>query len=431
MVAAGATGGSALGATPVAARDPGGRIARPARGTIAAAPDPGGHVSHPVSGTRAVALSPGRRISPPVRGERITFGNVTCAPHWQAPNPGLDHFALVNQSSHRATIYLFHADSGTIVGQITSSRPGTVRGLSVRLSPGSYTWGCDLDGLPRHVSDAARVSVHGQLGGSGPPVVPVQTDELAAPIQAYRTYVAGRLRTLQAQIAAVVSSLAVRDRGGAESAWLTAHLTWLQIGQDDGAYGAFGELGRAIDGTAAGLDGGTSSPEFTGFHKLELDLWLRDDLTAAATDAARLASLIDALAHRKLASELPTSQAGLVNWTLRSHEILEDALRDSLSGDDDYGSGTDLASVTADVAATREMLSLLAPLIVPRSPYLVGTAERQLMTLFETAETTRADSRWVAVSALTLPQRERVDGAAGAALETLAPVPDLLRIGNT
>jgi hypothetical protein len=30
---------------------------------------------------------------------------------------------------------------------------------------------------------------------------------------------------------------------------LTAHLTWLKIGQDDGAYGAFGELGRAIDGT--------------------------------------------------------------------------------------------------------------------------------------------------------------------------------------
>jgi iron uptake system EfeUOB component EfeO/EfeM len=347
------------------------------------------------------------------------------------PIPDSTTSRVVNDSSHRATIYLFHADSGAIVGRITGSRPGTVRELSVRLSPGSYTWGCDLDGLPRHVSDAARVPVHGQVGGSGPPVVPVQTGELGAPMQAYRTYVAGRLRNLQTQVATVVSSVAARDLGSSESAWLTARLTWLEIGQDDGAYGAFGELGREIDGTAAGLEGGTSSPAFTGFHKLELDLWTRDDMTAAATDAARLASLIHKVGYRRLASELPTSQAGLVNWTLRGHEILEDALRDSLSGDDDYGSGTDLASVTADVAATREVLSLLAPLIVPRAPHLVGTAQRQLTTLIHTVDATRADGRWLAISALTLIQRERVDGAAGAVLETLAPVPDLLRIGNT
>ena len=381
--------------------------------------------------TPALGRHPSGRVSRPVRGERITFGNVTCAPHWQAPNPGLDHFALVNRSSHSATIYLFHADSGAIVGQIAGSRPGTVRELSVRLSPGSYAWGCDLDGLPRHVSDAARVPVHRQVGGSGPPVVPVQTGELVGPMQAYRTYVAGRLRTLRTQIAAIVSSVAARDLGSAESAWLTAHLTWLEIGQDDGAYGAFGELGREIDGTSAGLDGGTSSPAFTGFHKLELDLWMRDDMTAAGVDVARLASLIGELAHRRLAGELPTSQPGLVNWTLRSHEILEDALRDSLSGDDDYGSGTDLASVAADVAATREVLSLLAPLIVPRAPFLVGTAQRQLTTLIRAVQATREGGRWLAVSALTLTQREQIDGAAGAALETLAPVPDLLKIGNT
>jgi hypothetical protein len=37
----------------------------------------------------------------------------------------------------------------------------------------------------------------------------------------------------------------------------------------------------------------------------------------------------------------------------------------------------------------------------------------------------------VAITALPRPMRERVDGAVDAALETLAPVPDLLRIGNT
>ena len=73
---------------------------------------------------------------------------------------------------------------------------------------------------------------------------------------------------------------------------MTAHLAWLDIGQDDGAYGCFGALGGEIDGTAAGLVGGTASPQFTGFHKIELDLWTDGNLTAAAADTATLQQLV-------------------------------------------------------------------------------------------------------------------------------------------
>ena len=41
---------------------------------------------------------------------------------------------------------------------------------------------------------------------------------------------------------------------------------------------------------------------------------------------------------------------------LRPHEIFEDANRDTLSGEDEYGSGTALASLTADVAADRVLV---------------------------------------------------------------------------
>ena len=71
------------------------------------------------------------------------------------------------------------------------------------------------------------------------------------------------------------------EPAAAEAAWLTAHLTWLQIGQDDGAYGAFGELGRRSTAPRPASSEATASPSFTGFHKLELDLWTRDDLAAA------------------------------------------------------------------------------------------------------------------------------------------------------
>jgi high-affinity iron transporter len=261
-----------------------------------------------------------------------------------------------------------------------------------------------------------------------PDPVPVLALELHAPMTAYRTYVRGLLARLQVQLGTLSERLAAGDVAGAQSAWMAAHLSWLRIGQDDGAYGAFGDIGRQIDGTAAGLVDGTADPAFTGFHKVELDLWTHHDLAAATADTATLARLVRQLASRPLSDALPMNPTGLSTWTLRAHEILEDALRDSLSGDDEYGSGTALASVTADVAATREMLTLLAPALDPRAPRVVGRARRQLVAVDRALQATRVDGDWMAVDRVPRPARQRVDGAVGAVLETLAPIPNVLQV---
>jgi high-affinity iron transporter len=361
--------------------------------------------------------------------ERITFGNVTCAPGWAAPNPGRDTFVVANGSDRTATVYLYRADSGRIVATLTGLKSGTSRRLTAVLSPGPYAWACDLAGYPVHDSEAQKVTGHRQAGGTGPVVIPVQPDELVGPLRTYRSYVAGKLATLATQVATLQSAVDGGSLAAAESDWLTAHLTWLSIGQDDGAYGAFGDLGRQIDGTAAGLVGGVASPEFTGFHKVELDLWTRDDLRAAQIDASELVALVTTLSRLQLSATLPATKLGLTNWTLRPHEVLEDALRDSLTGDDDYGSHTDLDSIAADVSVTRYLLGVLAPLLQPRAPQLVGAA-RQELTYLDAVISSSADDG-VAIAALPRLERERVDAATDGALETLSRVPDLLRIGNT
>jgi hypothetical protein len=61
-------------------------------------------------------------------------------------------------------------------------------------------------------------------------------------MMSYRTYVRQLLGTLQNQLGTLSARLTAGDVGGARSAWLAAHLSWLRIGQDDGAYGAFGDI---------------------------------------------------------------------------------------------------------------------------------------------------------------------------------------------
>jgi hypothetical protein len=246
------------------------------------------------------------------------------------------------------------------------------------------------------------------------------------PLSTYRTYVARQLSMVQVDLNTLAGAIGAGNLAEAESDWSTAHLAWLDIGQDDGAYSCFGDLGGDIDGTAAGLVGGAASPQFTGFHKVELDLWTYRNLSAAAADTATLQQLVETLVAIPLATELPTTDAGVASWVLRPHEVLEDALRDTLTGDDDYGSGTGLASITADVSATRELLTLLAPVLDPLAPDLIARANGQLSAVLAAVDQTESNGTWVAVGNLPTVARGGVDAAVDAALETLAPIPDLL-----
>lgn len=277
---------------------------------------------------------------------------------------------------------------------------------------------------PRH-DHGQRVSSHQR------PSPPIDAEAARQPLRLYRVYVKKQLSRLQPQLQTLDDAITSADVDAAKTAWTAARRTYLTIGQDNDAYGAFGELGARIDGTAAGLKHGTADPKFTGFHKVELDLWRTGDLSMASNDAARLTKSVKTLADRPLQPMLPANKGSESDWILRSHEILEDAIRDSLSGNDDYGSGTTMSSVTADVRATRQILVLLTPLIVPRAPHLLGHADKRLHRLATLARGTKQDGAWVPLSALGRPQREAINAAAGAAAETLAPVPDLLRIGNT
>jgi hypothetical protein len=248
----------------------------------------------------------------------------------------------------------------------------------------------------------------------------------SGPLAEYSGYVETELHSLQTELASLQSAVDSGNVTAAQSSWLTAHLTWLQIGQDDGAYGAFGALGGEIDGTAAGHPLGTSDPKFTGFHRIEYDLWTTHNLAAAQTDTTALNSLVTQLVSKPLSDYLPATTIGFANWLLRPHEILEDAIRDTLTGDDDYGSGTGIASLTADIAAIRELLGLLAPVLNPVAPGLVGHVREELSALLSTADASRSNGQWVGVAELPAVERQQIDADAGAAAELLAPVPDLL-----
>jgi high-affinity iron transporter len=212
---------------------------------------------------------------------------------------------------------------------------------------------------------------------------------------------------------------------GARRSWLAAQLDWERVGA---SYDSFGDAGVAVDGLPDGLPGGAGDKNFTGLHRLEYGLW-------HGQAAASLLPVVNRLARDVAAVRTNLTSADIAgdptNLPLRAHEILEDALRDHLSGIDDQGGGAAYAETYADLQATRAVLEQLSPLISARAPKLLPAARAQLDALQQALLSARVGGQWQSLSATPLAARQRVNAAIGALLETLSSVPDLLEIPPT
>jgi high-affinity iron transporter len=349
----------------------------------------------------------------------VTVTRAGCARDWAAAGAGTQTFTVTNQSGLAGEITLVDA-SGAIAGEIETLGPGTSAPLTATLGNGTYTFECRMGS--QAVTSSQPVQVTATTKGTGPVAVkPVTVAELAGPNQRYQAYAAAQLAGLAQAVARIQADLRRDDRAAAERDWLTAQLDWERVGA---SYNSFGDLGAAVDG----LPGGAGDTNVTGLHRLEYGLWHGQSAAELLPVTAALARDVASVRRSLASDDLAGDPASL---PVRAHEILEDALRDHLSGMDDEGGGAAYAQTYADLQVTREVLGYLAPLITARQPGLVATVNSQLDTLQRVLLATQANGNWRSPPTAPRSAREDADSAIGVLLESLATVPDLLEIPPT
>jgi iron uptake system component EfeO len=363
-------------------------------------------------------------------GTAITISAGGCGQGWAHPHTGLQTFQLHNASSGAAVVYLINPVRGSldpdsvsapVYAEVEGLGPGTTTPMQVEIGSGAYAFECELQHYGAIIGPI--VQLPGNVRGT-PGILSVTYNNLAGPRSSpaaqYRDYVSAGLDTLVSQTDALLADVRGGNLAAARQAWLTAHLTYERLGA---AYGTFGDFDTEIDGRADGLPGGVSSPGFTGFYRVEYGLW-------HGQPAAELTGPVRQLDHdvRALRTNFPHLQLVLSDLGLRTHEILENALQFQLTGHDDYGSGTTLATTLANIAGTRELLQVLHLLLVPRYSGLpqVSFWLNRLQTLILAAR--HPDGSWTAVSQLGTAQREQIDAAASQALQVLAPIAAIFEV---
>jgi high-affinity iron transporter len=264
------------------------------------------------------------------------------------------------------------------------------------------------------------IDANGQLASDLSPIAPSAFD---APIAAYRRYAEGWAARLAVALPSLRGTLAGGGRAASERAWAVAYSDYLHLGA---VYGLLpGTLDARIDGMPhqlPGAPGDGQGSSFSGLHRIEYGLWTGASPRSLVPWATQLER--DVVTLRRV---LPSVAIDPLDYTLRAHEILEDAQRDLLSGTDVQWSGAGVLGTAAGLAATQEVIATLTPLLQGRDSAL-GEAESWLPRLQAVLNRLRADHHgsYPSLGQLTTAEHEQLDGTMDGTLAALSLVPGTL-----
>jgi len=351
-------------------------------------------------------------------GDVISFSASSCGGRWHLPGPGWHTFQIYNAGTSGAEIDLINPANGAEYAEITDSGPGTTTPMSLDVGSGKYAFLCEFAEVDPVTGPTVTVAGHAR---GTPAILPITFNDLIPLAKRYQNETETALKVLAGETGTLAAAVRGGNLAAARRDWLTAHLQYETLGA---AYGAFGTYDTEIDGRADAV--GVNSPRWTGFYRLEYGLWHGQSAAELKPVAETLAKDVNALV-----AWWPSQQVPLIDLGRRTHEVLENALEFQLTGHDDYGSGSTLATTAANITATRVLLSLLHPLLAPRYPGLpaVYAGLDQLQALLEKEHL--PNGSWVATSSLPAATRQQIDAVCGQVLQQLAPIASIAEPRNT
>lgn len=190
----------------------------------------------------------------------VTATDTGCEVAEPKAESGTVTFQVKNDGSKVNEFYVLGSNQLTIVGEVENIAPGTSRELTVQFAPGDYFTSCKPGMMGAGVGQAA-FTVSGDAFTSTP--------EEEAVVAQYIAYVKAQSEELVPQVEAFVEAYTSGDDDRARELFPIARINYERI---EPTAEQFGDLDPKIDYRKPGaIEEGI---DFTGFHRIEQDLWL-------------------------------------------------------------------------------------------------------------------------------------------------------------
>ncbi len=301
----------------------------------------------------------------------------------QAP-AGTLTFEVANAGSQVTEFYLLAEDGQRIVAEVENVGPSLSRQLVVDAPAGDYVTACK----PGMVGEGIRADFT-VMPSEEEVAVPADEQELIDAAEAsYETYVQDQSDQLVVGTGEFVDAIRAGDDDLARELYPRARVHWERI---ETVAESFGDLDPRMDAREADLEPGQ---QWTGWHRLEKDLWPRraEDYTALSlAERTRLAEALMADTE-ELDERIGELDFGVDQIANGSRGLLEEVATGKVTGEEEYWSRTDLWDFQANVDGARVGYEGVRPLLEQKDPELAASLDRRFAQLQDLLDEQRTGS---------------------------------------
>jgi iron uptake system component EfeO len=286
---------------------------------------------------------------------------------------GTIEFTVRNTGSKVNEFYLL-GEGDQVLGEVENITPGLTRTFHVQVAePGTYTTAC---------KPGMRGSgIRGEFTVTGTTAAAKNADQkLTEAVERYEGYVAAQSDELLARTTEFVALVKAGKVEQAKALYPVARGPWERI---EPVAESFGDLDPMIDGRADVVQEGLA---FTGFHRLEKDLWVDGLQQDSPQIADKLLADVRQVVTRAKAVELNPLQ--LANG---SKSLLDEVATGKITGEEDRYSHTDLYDFDENYRGCKDAIDALRPALQERDPELLTALDARFKALDAELDEHRTD----------------------------------------
>lgn len=329
----------------------------------------------------------------------------------EAPSGTLT-FDVTNDGSQVTEFYLLGEDGLRIVGEVENIGPQLSRELTVNAGEGTYVTACK----PGMKGDGIRADFTVTGSGEEPSV---SADDQAMVDQAlanYQAYVQDQSDQLVAKTREFVELYKGGDDDAARELYPEARTHWERI---ETVAESFGDLDPMMDAREADLEEGQ---EWTGWHRIEKDLWPQEaeDYTPL-TDRQRATYADDLMANTETLDKRVQKLTYTIDQIANgSRGLLEEVATGKVTGEEEIWSHTDLWDFQANVDGARVAYEGVQPIVEQKDPELAQTLTARFAELQDLLDAQRRGDGFVLYTELSQDEVQELSNAVNALSEPLS-----------
>lgn len=316
-------------------------------------------------------------------------------------------FEVTNKGSRVTEFYLYAGDR--IMGEVENIAPGVTRRLITEVPDGGkYQTACKpgMQGNGIRGEFTVKGNAARQTDGNA---------KLAEATKSYQRYVNSQADALLTKTTEFVAAVKDKKVDEAKALFPVARTYWERI---EPVAESFGDLDPKIDGREADLEQGQ---EFTGFHRLEKDLWVSGLQADSPAIADRLLADVNEIVTKAKAVELTPVQ--LANG---AKELLDEVATGKITGEEDAFSHTDLWDFRANVDGSQAAVAALRPVVQERDPGLASTLDEKFKAVDTVLEKYRKGDGFRLYNELTEADTKAMAEAVDALGEPISKVAEVV-----